>query len=147
MGGQENDLGCTDRRVERPRGLESKDRGSSQFSKHFLSDLDQVNLPMHINEDRITWSMNLSWRFKEVMCAKVHTSRPPFCGNFSPWKSHCKDYYRVFLALQTAPMAYGGAQARGRIGAATADLHHSHSKAESKPCLRPTPQFTATPDT
>ena len=39
-------------------------------------------------------------------------------------------------------MAYGGSQARGRITAATASLHHSHSQAESEPHLQPTPQLT-----
>ena len=44
------------------------------------------------------------------------------------------------------PMAYGGSQARGRIRAISAGLHHSHSNARSEPCPRPTPQLTATPD-
>ena len=41
-------------------------------------------------------------------------------------------------------MAYGGSQARGRIGAIAPGLHHSHSKAESE--LRLQPQLRATPD-
>ena len=43
-------------------------------------------------------------------------------------------------------MAYGGSQARGRIGAAAAGLHHSHSDAGLEPCLRSTPRLTARPD-
>ena len=43
-------------------------------------------------------------------------------------------------------MARGGSQARGQIGTLAASLHHSHSNVRSEPCLRPTPQFTATPD-
>ena len=43
-------------------------------------------------------------------------------------------------------MAYGGSQARGPIGAVADSLRHSHSNAGSEPCLRPTPQLTATPD-
>ena len=35
------------------------------------------------------------------------------------------------------PMAYGGFQARGPIGAAVAGLHHSHSNAWSELHLRP----------
>ena len=35
---------------------------------------------------------------------------------------------------------------RGQIGAVATDLHHSHSKARSKPSLRPKPQLTAMPD-
>ena len=39
----------------------------------------------------------------------------------------------VFLSLRAIPMAYGGSQARGRIGAVAAILHHSHSNARSEP--------------
>ena len=41
-------------------------------------------------------------------------------------------------------MAYGGSQARALIGAVAAGLHHSHSNSRSEPCLRATPQLTAT---
>ena len=47
--------------------------------------------------------------------------------------------------FRTAAEAYGSSWARDRIGAAAASLHHSHSNAGSKLCLRPTPQLTATP--
>ena len=43
-------------------------------------------------------------------------------------------------------MACGGSQTRGRIGAEAAGLRHSHSNAESKLHLQPTPQLTATLD-
>ena len=44
-------------------------------------------------------------------------------------------------------MANGGSQARGLIRAIAASLHQSHSNTGSEPpCLRPTPQLTATPD-
>ena len=45
-----------------------------------------------------------------------------------------------------APVAYGGSQARGLIGAVAAGLRQSHSNVGSEPRLRPTPQLTATPD-
>ena len=45
----------------------------------------------------------------------------------------------LFLLFKATPMAYGGSQARGQIGAVAASLHHSHSYARSKPCLQPTP--------
>ena len=48
--------------------------------------------------------------------------------------------------FRAAPMAYGGSQARGRIGVVAAGLHHSHSNAVSELRLRSTPQLTATPD-
>ena len=44
------------------------------------------------------------------------------------------------------PVAYESSQARGRIGAAAAGLHHSHSNAGSELSLRSTPQLTATSD-
>ena len=55
---------------------------------------------------------------------------------------------RIFFLVfsRAAPMAYGGSQARGLIGAAAASLHHSHSNARSEPRLQPTPQLTATRD-
>ena len=37
------------------------------------------------------------------------------------------------------PMAYGGSQARGQIGAVAAGLHQSYSNTGSVPCLQPTP--------
>ena len=53
----------------------------------------------------------------------------------------------VFLLfLWAAPAAYGGSQARGRIGAVATGLRQSHSNAGSEPRLQPTPQLTATPD-
>ena len=53
----------------------------------------------------------------------------------------------VVVAISwAAPAAYGGSQARGRIGAVATGLCQSHSNAGSEPRLRPTPQLTATPD-
>ena len=43
-------------------------------------------------------------------------------------------------------MAYGDSQARGRIGAVAAGLHHGHSNVGSEPYMQPTPQLMATPD-
>ena len=36
-----------------------------------------------------------------------------------------------FCFLRATPVAYGGSQARGLIGAVAAGLHHSHSNARS----------------
>ena len=52
----------------------------------------------------------------------------------------------LFLCFRAAPAAHGGSQAKGLIGAAAAGLHHSHSKARSKPHLQTIPQLTAMPD-
>ena len=55
-------------------------------------------------------------------------------------------FFCLFAISWVAPAAYGGSQARGRIGVLAAGLHQSHSHATSQPHLRPTPQLTATPD-
>ena len=52
----------------------------------------------------------------------------------------------LFAISRVAPSAYGGSQARGRIGAVATGLRQSHSNAGSEPRLQPTPQLTATPD-
>ena len=58
------------------------------------------------------------------------------------------DFFFFFLLLlfRATLSAHGGSQARGRIRAVVAGLHHSHSKAESKLHLQPTPQLVTTPD-
>ena len=48
-----------------------------------------------------------------------------------------------FCLFRVPPMAYGGFQARGLIGAVAACLCHSHSNARSELCLQPTPQLMA----
>ena len=52
----------------------------------------------------------------------------------------------VFLVLRATPLAYGGSQARGQMGAAAASLPHSHSNAGPEPHLWPIPQLTAMPN-
>ena len=52
----------------------------------------------------------------------------------------------LFAISWAAPEAHGGSQARGLIKAVAASLCQSHSNVGSEPCLRPTPQLTATPD-
>ena len=42
-------------------------------------------------------------------------------------------FFVVFCLFYAAPVAYGGSQARGPIGAAAASLCHSHSNVGSKP--------------
>ena len=48
-----------------------------------------------------------------------------------------KDFFFFFCLLPfaiswAAPMAYGGSQAKGRIGAVATGLRHSHSNARSE---------------
>ena len=52
--------------------------------------------------------------------------------------------HHSFAFFRAAPAAYGNSQAGGRMKAAAAGLHHSHSNVGSEPHLGPTPQLTAT---
>ena len=67
---------------------------------------------------------------------------------FSLIRSHWFIYLFIclFAISWAAPAAYGGSQARDRIGAVATGLCQSHSNAGSEPRLQPTPQLTATPD-
>ena len=56
------------------------------------------------------------------------------------------NYSFIFVFFRVDPAAYGGSQARGRIGAGAGGLHHSQSNMGFKLHLRPTPQLMATPD-
>jgi len=60
--------------------------------------------------------------------------------------THTHTIHFVFCLFRAAPMAYGGSQVRGLIGAVANGLLKSHSNIRSEPCLRPTPELTATPD-
>ena len=53
-------------------------------------------------------------------------------------------YFIYFCFLRDTPMAYGGSQARGQIGAVTAGLCHSNARSELH--LQPTPQLMVMPD-
>ena len=44
-------------------------------------------------------------------------------------------FFCLFATSWAAPLAYGGSQARGLIGAIATDLHQNHSNARSEPCL------------
>ena len=56
-------------------------------------------------------------------------------------------YFILFFVFsRAAPVAYGGSQARGLIGAVATGLHQSHCNTGSEPRLQTTPQLTATPD-
>ena len=52
----------------------------------------------------------------------------------------------LFLLFRATPMAYGGSQARGLIGAVAASQRQSHRNTRSKPYLQPTLQLPTTPD-
>ena len=63
---------------------------------------------------------------------------------FSTSSTICTASFFFFCFLGLHPWHYESSQARGQIGATAASLHHSPNNLGSQPCLRPTPQFTAT---
>ena len=63
------------------------------------------------------------------------------------WFQNLFFFFCLFFAIsRAAPAAYGGSQARGRIGAVATGLRQSQSNAGSEPRLQPTPQLMAAPD-
>ena len=57
-----------------------------------------------------------------------------------------REIFFFFGLFRVAPVAHGGSQARGLIGAIATGLRHSHSNSRSELRLQPTPQLMATPD-
>ena len=75
---------------------------------------------------------------------------PPWIVYFFPQSNHPPYFYFIlfyfFVFSRVSPVAYGGSQARGLIGAEAAGLRQSRSHTASQPSLRPTPQLMATLD-
>ena len=95
----------------------------------------------------IHWTAHGSVLVNKLFNQKTHIFNIFSC--FSPvWLINFYFYFIfcLFAFSRTAPAAYGGSQARGRIGAAAASLCQSHSNTGSEPRLQPTPQLTTTPD-
>ena len=63
-------------------------------------------------------------------CRITHRQQLP-----QPLLPRHQDHSVSFFFSGAAPVAYGGSQAKSRIGAAAASLHHSHSHAGSEPSL------------
>ena len=55
-------------------------------------------------------------------------------------------FFSFSFLFRAELVTYGSFQARDGIGAAAADLHHSHGKAGSVTHLQPVPQLAAMPD-
>ena len=96
--------------------------GAALKSKNKQTNKNQTNLPKAYNYGLEEWGFepNQSTLEPEIFC--------------------------LFLFFRAAATAYGGSQARGRIGATAASPRHSHSNSGFEPHLRPTPQLKATPD-
>ena len=81
---------------------------------------------------------------KALKSLKLHSTHEKF--GFQCLHCFCVFVRLSFCLFWAAPVAYGGSQARGLIGAVAASLHQSHSNTRSEACLQPTPQLRATPD-
>ena len=68
------------------------------------------------------------------------------CKFLCVWTLTQSLFYECPHFFGATPVAYGGSQARGRVGAAAAGLHHSHSNTGSEPCLQSMLQLVASPD-
>ena len=66
--------------------------------------------------------------------------------NISFFSTSSLGSFLFLFFFRAAPMAYGGSEARRRIGAAAASLRHGLSNSGSEPHLQPTRQLTATLD-
>ena len=96
--------------------------------------------------------MELQWKYIYIYTyIHIHTEREICKTNQikevekeRTWRK--KIFIGLFAFSRAAPIAHGGFQTRGLIGAVTAGLHQSHSNSGSKPRLRPTPQLIATLD-
>ena len=64
-----------------------------------------------------------------------------YANFFFKWKFTVAVVVAVVAISWAAPAAYGGSQARGRIGAVATGLRQSHSNAGSELRLQPTPQL------
>ena len=62
-------------------------------------------------------------------------SHPPWDGKGQSIRYNVWVFLVVVVLFRVTPVAYGGSQARGRIGVVAAGLRHSHSNARSEPHL------------
>ena len=75
----------------------------------------------------------------KVVCSAVGCYFVAFMkeGELQLQSSTLLSFFFLLLLFRASCMAYGGSQARGRVGAIAAGLHHSHSNVGSEPCLQP----------
>ena len=100
-------------------------------TSHFGSDLKNMETCCKAISEKTVWKLISQTHQKSAISLKYHSSCL-FCFCFGLFRA--------------TPTAYGGSQARGRIRAVAAGLHHSLSNARSQLHLRPTSQFTAVLD-
>ena len=138
--------------------IEARDRtASSWMLVRFMSaePWRELQLSIILKVRRtVKWNTTcLSW----IHCNDDHLCQNPLRTveiGVTPWQVQSQFEYQrklypnpcylfiffVFFAISwAASAAYGGSQARGRIGAVAAGRWQSHSNTGSEPCLQPTP--------
>ena len=78
----------------------------------------------------------LWWHFPRRNWPRPSLDSLTIQGSWNLQRMECKFFF-LFCLFRAAPAAYGSFQVRARIRAAAAVLYHSHSKARSKPYMRP----------
>ena len=87
----------------------------------------------------LLWTWVFKYLFRSML--SVLLGIYPVNWKKTPYKScELRGFFLLFF-FRATPVAYGGSQPRGQIGAVATALHHSHSNARSEPCLWPTPQL------
>ena len=109
-------------------------------------------------ESKPNFVVGRGWRGRSIRGDWVTVVEGFFLSNGSVLLLHrangCTTFWMKWQALsdtfvlglfRAVPVAYGGSQARGQIGAVATSLCHSHSTTGSKVHLWPTPELTAVP--
>ena len=110
------------------------------------------NLQLHITK-KLTgkeWKDKIgSIDYKSYLWTKLHNEHTGTCRCILFMNRRYVFFlcFVLFCLFRAAPVACGGSQARGRIGAVAAGLYHSPSNAGSEPHLWPTSQLMGMPDT
>ena len=120
----------------------SQARGLTEATAVATPDPSRVcNLHHSLQQRRILNSLS---KVKDGTCNLMVPGQIRFCCATTGTPFFFVLFCFLLLFFRAVPTTYGGSQARGQIGATAASLHHSPNNLGSQPCLRPTPQFTAT---
>ena len=127
----------TDHRLQR-----SWRRMGVNFTSALQWDVSVLNVPTPVGSSNENWSFaHLTLRTVHIYSrvpSRSHKTQCMFGTQSWKWSTFffCYCFWWVCVSVcvclffRAAPMVYGGSQARGQIGAATAGLCHSHSNTE-----------------